>query len=411
MSELGFSLNTFYLLISAALVMWMAAGFTMLEAGSIRTKNVAEVVTKNIGLYSIACVMYLICGFALMYPGDNIISSFLPKIGTTWGLSASDLTFNTDLGYSDAADFFFQAVFVATTMSIISGAVAGRMFLIPFFILAIIITGFIYPIEGYWKWGGGFLDQMGFQDFAGSGVVHLCGGSAALATVLLLGPRYGKYSDEHGKATPMPPSSIPLVALGGFILWLGWFGFNGGSQLAVDTAENANIVGQIFLNTNASAAAGVIGAILCCKINTGKIDVPMVINGAIGGLVAITAAPDTPSAGLATIIGFIASFIVYFSVLFFERVAKVDDPVGAISSHGTAGLFGVMVVPFSNSAASFGVQAISALTIFAWTFITVLIVVYILKVTMGLRPTVEKEILGLDVLECGMKAYPEFDER
>ena len=408
MSELGFALNTIYILFSAALVMWMAAGFTMLEAGSIRKKDVSEVVTKNLGLYSIACFMYLLCGFSLMYPGDNIFSSFIPKIGSTWGLNPQMLTFNKETGFSEAADFFFQAVFVATTMSIISGAVAGRMNLIPFFILSIFVTGFIYPIEGFWKWGGGFLEKLGYQDFAGSGIVHVCGASAALATILFLGPRHGKYCDKFGNATPMPPSSIPLVALGGFILWLGWFGFNGGSQLAISSAKDAGIVSLVFMNTNAAAVAGVIGALICCKLNTGKIDVTMVVNGAIAGLVAITASPDTPSAGTASIIGFIASILVYYSILFFERVAKVDDPVGAISSHGTAGAFGVMVVPFTNSAASFGIQALGFVCIFLWTFITVSIVVFILKAWIGLRPTVEEELLGLDALECGMKAYPEF---
>lgn len=409
MTEMQFALNTFYLLVSAGLVMWMTAGFTMLEAGSIRSKNVAEVVTKNLGLYSIACVMYLVCGFALMYPGDNIVSSFIPKFGTTWGLGMNDLSFNQGLGYSEAADFFFQAVFVATTMSIISGSVAGRMKLIPFFILSIIVTGFIYPVEGFWKWGGGFLDNLGYADFAGSGVVHLCGGAAALATILLLGPRYGKYCDKNGHAQAMPPSSVPLVALGGFILFFGWFGFNGGSQLVISDAANAGAVAQIFLNTNAAAVAGIIAAIVCCKIFTGKVDVTMAVNGAIAGLVSITAGPDTPSAGTATIIGAIGGAIVYFSILFFERVAKVDDPVGAISSHGTAGIWGVLIVPLTNPDASFGVQVVGVVSIFLWTFITVFIVVAILKAIIGLRPTIEQEEKGLDALECGMKAYPEFD--
>ena len=408
MTQLGYALNTFYLLVSAALVMWMAAGFTMLEAGSIRKKDVAEVVTKNLGLYSIACLMYLFCGFSIMYPGENAISAVVPHLGTTLGLNAQAMFFNQDPGFSKGADFLFQAVFVATTMSIISGAVAGRMKLFPFFVLSIFVTGLIYPIEGYWKWGGGFLDKMGYVDFAGSSIVHLCGASAALATILLLGPRHGKYDDGSGHAKPMPPSSIPLVALGGFILWFGWFGFNGGSQLLISDAKNAGIVSLIFVNTNAAAVAGVIGAILCCKLNTGRIDVTMVVNGAIAGLVAITASPDTPSVGVATLIGFISSIIVYYSILFFERVAKVDDPVGAISSHGAAGIFGILVVPFSAQGAHFGTQLFGLFCIFIWTFVTVFIVVGIIKVLVGLRPTIEEEELGLDALECGMKAYPEF---
>ena len=363
-----FALNTFYLVLSGAFVMWMAAGFTMLEAGLVRSKNVSEIVTKNLGLYSIACVMYLACGFYLMYPGDDVINAYLPGMGTTWGISLSGLTANYDLGYSDAADFFFQVVFVATAMSIVSGAVAERMRLIPFFIFAVVMTGFIYPVQGYWKWGGGWLDAIGYTDFAGSGVVHLCGASAALAAVLILGARSGKYGSD-GSVTVMRGSNIPIAALGAFILWLGWFGFNGGSQLAVHTVDNANAVAQVFLNTNAAAAGGVLGAIIISKILTGKMDVTMGINGAIAGLVAITAAPDTPSGGLATIIGAVGGVIVYFSVVFFDSVLKVDDPVGAISAHGTVGVWGIMATPLSGAGA-FGTQAIGAVSIFLWTFIT-----------------------------------------
>ena len=368
MSELEYALNTFYLLISGAFVMWMAAGFTMLEAGLVRAKNVSEIVTKNLGLYSIACVMYLVCGFFLMYPGDSVYNAYFPMLGTTLGMSLDGLTFNTDLGYSDAADFFFQVVFVATAMSIISGAVAERMKLIPFFLFAIVLTGFIYPVQGYWKWGGGWLDAIGYTDFAGSGVVHLCGAAAALAAVIILGPRSGKYSAD-GSVRVMRGSNIPIAALGALILWLGWFGFNGGSQLAVNDAANANAVAQVFLNTNASAAGGVIGALLIAKVLTGKADVTMAINGAIAGLVAITAAPDTPSGGLSTIIGFIGGIIVYFSVVFLDTVLKIDDPVGAISAHGTVGIWGIMATPLSGAGA-FGTQAIGAISIFLWAFIT-----------------------------------------
>ena len=408
MSELEYALNTFYLLISGAFVMWMAAGFTMLEAGLVRSKNVSEIVTKNLGLYSIACVMYLVCGFFLMYPGDSVYNAYFPMLGSTWGITLDGLTFNSDLGYSDAADFFFQVVFVATAMSIISGSVAERMKLIPFFLFAIVLTGFIYPVQGYWKWGGGWLDAIGYTDFAGSGVVHLCGASAALAAVLILGARSGKYGAD-GSVTVMRGSNIPIAALGAFILWLGWFGFNGGSQLAVHTVDNANAVAQVFLNTNAAAAGGVLGAIIISKILTGKMDVTMGINGAIAGLVAITAAPDTPSGGLATIIGAIGGVIVYFSVVFFDSVLKVDDPVGAISAHGTVGVWGIMATPLSGAGA-FGTQAIGAVSIFLWTFITAGATLLVIKAIMGLRPTLEDEMEGMDTSEVGVSAYPEFSE-
>ena len=403
-----FALNTFYLVLSGAFVMWMAAGFTMLEAGLVRSKNVSEIVTKNLGLYSIACVMYLACGFYLMYPGDDVINAYLPGMGTTWGISLAGLTANYDLGYSDAADFFFQVVFVATAMSIVSGAVAERMRLVPFFIFAVVMTGFIYPVQGYWKWGGGWLDAIGYTDFAGSGVVHLCGASAALAAVLILGARAGKYGSD-GSVTVMRGSNIPIAALGAFILWLGWFGFNGGSQLAVHTVDNANAVAQVFLNPNAAAAGGGLGAIIISKILTGKMDVTMGINGAIAGLVAITAAPDTPSGGLATIIGLIGGVIVYFSVVFFDSVLKVDDPVGAISAHGTVGVWGIMATPLSGAGA-FGTQAIGAVSIFLWTFITAGATLLVIKAIMGLRPTMEDEMEGMDASEVGVSAYPEFSE-
>ena len=408
MSELEYALNTFYLLISGAFVMWMAAGFTMLEAGLVRAKNVSEIVTKNLGLYSIACVMYLVCGFFLMYPGDSVYNAYFPMIGSTWGMSLDGLTFNTDLGYSDAADFFFQVVFVATAMSIISGAVAERMKLIPFFLFAIILTGFIYPVQGYWKWGGGWLDAIGYTDFAGSGVVHLCGAAAALAAVIILGPRTGKYGSD-GSIKVMRGSNIPIAALGALILWLGWFGFNGGSQLAINDAANANAVAQVFLNTNAAAAGGVIGALLIAKVLTGKADVTMAINGAIAGLVAITAAPDTPSGGLATIIGFIGGIIVYFSVVFLDTVLKIDDPVGAISAHGTVGIWGIMATPLSGAGA-FGTQAIGAISIFLWAFICTAGTLLVLNATVGLRPSEEEETSGLDASEIGVEAYPEFKD-
>ena len=406
MTELEFALNTFYLLMSGALVMWMAAGFTMLEAGLVRSKNASEIVTKNLGLFSIACVMYLVCGFFIMYPGESAVSSWIPGFSLSYlGLEIGnqDMSYGS---YSEGSDFFFQVVFVATAMSIVSGAVAERMKLMPFFAFAIVLTGFIYPVQGYWKWGGGGLDALGYTDFAGSGVVHLCGAAAALAAVMVLGPRKGKYGD-NGSVYAIPGSNIPLAALGALVLWLGWFGFNGGSQLAINTASDAIAVGQIFLNTNMSAAGGVLGALMASKMLSGKADVTMAINGAIAGLVAITAAPDTPTGGLATLIGFVGGIIVYFSVILLDTKLRIDDPVGAISAHGTVGLWGIMATPLSGAGA-FGTQFLGALIIFAWVFITSFIVLKILNSLFGIRASEEDEELGLDKAEIGVEAYPDF---
>ena len=406
MTELEFALNTFYLLMSGALVMWMAAGFTMLEAGLVRSKNAAEIVTKNFGLFSIACVMYLVCGFFIMYPGDSAVSAWVPGFSLGYlglGMGDQDMSYGS---YSEASDFFFQVVFVATAMSIVSGAVAERMKLMPFFAFAVVLTGFIYPVQGYWKWGGGGLDALGYTDFAGSGVVHLCGAAAALAAVFILGARKGKYG-ENGSVYAIPGSNIPIAALGALILWLGWFGFNGGSQLAINTAADAIAVGQVFLNTNMAAAGGVLGALLASKIFSGKADVTMAINGAIAGLVAITAAPDTPTGGLATLIGFIGGVIVYFSVIILDTKLKIDDPVGAISAHGTVGIWGIMATPLSGAGA-FGTQFLGALVIFAWVFITSFIVLKVLDTLVGIRASEEDEDLGLDKAEIGVEAYPDF---
>ena len=406
MTELEFALNTFYLLISGALVMWMAAGFTMLEAGLVRSKNASEIVTKNLGLFSIACVMYLTCGFFIMYPGDSAISSWIPGFSFSYlslGMSSQDMSYGS---YSEASDFFFQVVFVATAMSIVSGAVAERMKLLPFFAFALILTGFIYPVQGYWKWGGGGLDALGYTDFAGSGVVHLCGAAAALAAVSILGARKGKYGSD-GSAYAIPGSNIPIAALGALVLWLGWFGFNGGSQLAIHTAADAIAVGQVFLNTNMAAAGGVIGALFASRIFSGKADVTMAINGAIAGLVAITAAPDTPTGGLATLIGLIGGIIVYFSVITLDSKFKIDDPVGAISAHGTVGIWGIMATPLSGAGA-FGTQAIGAIVIFGWVFITSYVVLKTLDSLVGIRASEEDEELGLDKAEIGVEAYPDF---
>ena len=391
---------------SGALVMWMAAGFTMLEAGLVRSKNAAEIVTKNFGLFSIACVMYLVCGFFIMYPGDSAVSAWIPGFSLGYlglGMGDQDMSYGS---YSEASDFFFQVVFVATAMSIVSGAVAERMKLLPFFAFAVVLTGFIYPVQGYWKWGGGGLDALGYTDFAGSGVVHLCGAAAALAAVSILGARKGKYGAD-GSVYAIPGSNIPVAALGALILWLGWFGFNGGSQLAINTAADAIAVGQVFLNTNMAAAGGVLGALFASKILNGKADVTMAINGAIAGLVAITAAPDTPTGGLATLIGIIGGVIVYFSIIILDTKLKIDDPVGAISAHGTVGIWGIMATPLSGAGA-FGTQFIGVIVIFAWVFVTSFIVLKILDTIVGIRATDADEELGLDKAEIGVEAYPDF---
>jgi Amt family ammonium transporter len=397
---------------AGALVMFMAAGFTMLEAGLVQKKDVSEIVTKNIGLYSIACIMYLACGFVIMYPGSYIIEGVLPTIlGTSsFGLSTSlpneDIGMPYGMDYSQQADFFFQVVFVATAMSIVSGAVAGRMKLIPFYLFAIVLTALIYPIQGAWNWGGGFLSSMGYSDYAGSGTVHLCGAAAALAVVTVLGPRNGKYA-EDGTSLPMPGSNIPMAALGVWILWLGWFGFNGGSELIVSNEAAAIAVSQVFMNTNMAACGGVVAAILTSLIMTRKMDVTMAMNGAIAGLVAITAGPSAPSGGAAVMIGALGGVLVYFSILFFDKTLKLDDPVGAISAHGVVGILGVMVVPLTSDA-SFGPQLIGVLAIAGFTFIASLITISVINSFMPIRATDEEQYAGLDSSEIGVEAYPEF---
>jgi len=424
MDEVKFALDTFYAIMSGALVMWMAAGFTMLEAGLVQKKDVSEIVTKNLGLFSIACVMYLICGFVLMYPsdavfaisgglddaGEAIVYGILPAIGTSWGLSTDmpmeEIGMAYSMDYSQQADFFFQVVFVATAMSIVSGAVAGRMKLIPFFIFAVILTAFIYPTQGYWNWGGGFLSTLGYSDYAGSGTVHLLGAAAALGVVTLLGPRNGKYGPD-GSINPIPGSNIPLAALGTLILWLGWFGFNGGSELVISDEASAIAVSQVFLNTNMAAAGGVLGALILSLVMTGKSDVTMVINGAIAGLVAITAGPSAPTGGESVIIGFIGGLIVYASILYLDK-KNIDDPVGAISAHGTAGIFGVMVVPFTNADASFFYQFIGVVSIAGFGFLASFGAVYVINMLTPIRASDEEQSAGLDVSEIGVEAYPEF---
>ena len=411
MDEIKFAVDTFYAIMAGALVMWMAAGFTMLEAGLVQKKDVSEIVTKNLGLYSIACIMYLACGFILMYPGSSLIDGVIPGIGSSWGLSTAlpieEIGMEYGMDYSQQADFFFQVVFVATAMSIVSGAVAGRMKLIPFFLFAVILTGFIYPIQGYWNWGGGFLSSGGYSDYAGSGTVHLCGAAAALALVTVLGPRNGKYGMD-GSVNAMPGSNIPIAALGAWILWLGWFGFNGGSELIISDEASAIAVSQVFMNTNMAAAGGVVAALLTSLFATGKMDVTMAINGAIAGLVAITAGPSAPTGGEAVIIGAIGGVIVYFSILFFEKRLKIDDPVGAISAHGIVGIYGVMVVPFTSDA-SFLWQLYGVVAIAGFTYVASLIVIYVINMFISIRATDEEQAAGLDSTEIGVEAYPEFD--
>ncbi|MGP5372864.1 ammonium transporter [Psychrobacter alimentarius] len=412
--ELQYALDTFYFLICGALVMWMAAGFTMLEAGLVRSKNTVEILTKNVALFATASIMYMVCGYAIMYGGEFFLSGIAG--GETLvqdALAASaENGFGGDSVYSAASDFFFQVVFVATCMSIVSGAVAERMKLWSFLLFAVIMTGFIYPLEGSWTWGGNDvfglynLGDMGFSDFAGSGIVHMAGAAAALAGVLLLGARKGKYG-SNGEIRAIPGANLPLAALGTLILWMGWFGFNGGSVLKLGDIASANSVAVVFLNTNAAAAGGAIGALLIARLIFGKADLTMLLNGALAGLVAITAEPSTPSALQATLFGLIAGVIVVLSILALDKI-KIDDPVGAISVHGVVGLFGILIVPITNPGVTFVGQLAGAATIFVWVFVASLIVWSIIKLVIGLRISEEDEYEGADIAECGMEAYPEF---
>jgi len=409
--ELSYALDTFYFLISGAFVMWMAAGFAMLEAGLVRAKNTTEILTKNVALFAVACIMYMLVGYNIMYPAEAV-NSVWPGVSFMLG---ADHTVEAVLSggddapyYSSMADFFFQVVFVATAMSIVSGAVAERMKLWAFLAFAVVLTGFIYPLQGYWKWGGGFLDGLGFQDFAGSGVVHLCGATAALAGVILLGARKGKYG-KNGEVTPIPGANLPLATLGTFILWLGWFGFNGGSELKISDVGEANAVAQVFVNTNMAAAGGVIAALVTARLLFGKADLTMALNGALAGLVAITAEPLAPTPGLATIVGGVGGIIVVFSIVGLDRL-RIDDPVGAISVHGTVGIWGLLAVTLSNTDATLSAQLIGAVTIFGFVLFSSLLVWLVLKMTLGIRVTEEEEYEGVDLAECGMEAYPEFTQ-
>lgn len=415
--HLQYAMDTFYFLVCGALVMWMAAGFSMLEAGLVRAKNTTEILTKNVALYAISCIMYMIIGYEIMYGGGAFLSGIADvDVDAVLGEFAErEDGFTGGSIYAGASDFFFQVVFVATAMSIVSGAVAERMKLWAFLIFAVVMTGFIYPMEGSWTWNGADvfgmynLGDLGFSDFAGSGIVHMAGASAALAGVILLGARKGKYG-EDGKVTPIPGANLPLATLGTFILWMGWFGFNGGSVLKLGDIANAASVAMVFLNTNAAAAGGLVAALLLARLMFGKADLTMALNGALAGLVAITAEPSTPTALQATLIGAVGGIIVVLSIVFLDKL-KIDDPVGAISVHGTVGLFGLLVVPLTNDGAAFTGQIMGAITIFVWVFVTSLIVWGVLKAVMGIRVREEDEYEGIDLSECGMEAYPEFSNK
>ena len=381
----------------------------MLEAGLVRSKNTAEILTKNIGLYAIACIMYMLTGYGIMYgEGNGVIPQLSDLMLTSADNSAEEvIASGGDTYYSNLSDFFFQVVFVATAMSIVSGAVAERMKLWSFFLFAVVLTGFIYPVQGYWKWGGGFLNELGFIDFAGSGVVHMCGAAAALAGVILLGARKGKYTKD-GDVKAIPGANLPLATLGTLILWLGWFGFNGGSELKLSDVSEANAVSLIFVNTNMAAAGGLIAALLLARGWFGKADLTMALNGALAGLVAITAEPLTPSPIEATMIGMVGGLLVVPSIVFMDRLFKIDDPVGAISVHGVVGIWGLLAVPLTNADATVGAQLTGIATIFTWVFGTSFLVWMVIKLTLGIRVSEEEEYEGSDIHECGLEAYPEF---
>ncbi|MAD47439.1 MAG: ammonium transporter [Oceanospirillaceae bacterium] len=418
---LQYAMDTFYFLVCGALVMWMAAGFAMLEAGLVRSKNTTEILTKNVALYAIACLMYLVCGYELMYGGGLFLSDTDSVASMTDEAVAGVLSAQADfrngvedasLPYSGASDFFFQVVFVATAMSIVSGAVAERMKLWAFLAFAVVMTGFIYPMEGSWTWNGDSVFGMyslDYYDYAGSGIVHMAGAAAALAGVILLGARKGKYG-PNGEVRAIPGANLPLATLGTFILWMGWFGFNGGSTLQLSDVGVANEVASVFLNTNAAAAGGLLTALIVAFILFRKADLTMALNGALAGLVAITAEPADPSPFLATVIGAIGGGLVVFSILTLDKL-KIDDPVGAISVHGVVGLWGIFAVLLSDPDATFGGQLVGALTIFIWVFVASFIVWAILKAVMGLRVSEEDEYEGVDLSECGMEAYPEFTSK
>ena len=406
--QTNYALDTFYFLVMGVLVMFMAPGFAMLEAGMVRAKNTSEILTKNVALFSIAGIMYMLCGYFIMYPGGGE-GAWLPLFGFGIGdenTAQAVLDSGGDTYYSARSDYFFQVVFVATAMSIVSGAVAERMKLWAFLAFAVVLTGFIYPVQGFWKWGGGALDAAGFLDFAGSGIVHLCGATAALAGVLLLGPRAGKYAAD-GSVNAIPGANMPLATLGMFILWFGWFGFNGGSELRLSNVDEANAVSQIFVNTNIAASGGLIAALILARLMFGKADLTMALNGALAGLVSITAEPLAGTIEQSVFIGAVGGVLVVFSIILLDKL-KIDDPVGAISVHGSAGVWGLLAVCITNSDATIGAQLLGIGAIFTWVFLTSLVVWFGLKKLMGIRISEEEEYEGADLSETGIEAYPEF---
>jgi Amt family ammonium transporter len=415
-ADTNFIFNSLLFLIGGFLVFWMAAGFAMLEAGLVRSKNVTMQLTKNISLFSAAAIMYWLIGYNLMYPlgnwsiGTDETGGYLGAFGVAIleavGIAAEDAD---DLSYaSTGSDFFFQLMFCATTASIVSGTLAERIKLWPFLIFTVALTALIYPIQASWKWGGGFLDSMGFLDFAGSTVVHSVGGWAALVGAIILGPRLGKYGKD-GRVNPIPGSNLALATLGTFILWMGWFGFNGASQLAMGTVGDMADISRIFANTNMAAAAGAVVALILTQVIYGKVDLTMVLNGALAGLVSITAEPLTPSLFMALVIGGIGGVIVVFAVPFLDKL-KIDDVVGAIPVHLFAGIWGTIAVVLTNGDASIVTQLISIVVVGAFVVITSGIVWIILKATMGIRASDEAQTSGLDTAELGMEAYPEFSK-
>ena len=411
--QTNYALDTFYFLLMGVLVMFMACGFSMLEAGMVRAKNTSEILTKNVALYAVACIMYLLVGYNIMYI-DATAGSWLPSFGALIGVenTAEQIVAGTAGGvatdHSERSDYFFQVVFVATAMSIVSGAVAERMKLWAFLAFAVVMTGLIYPVQGMWTWGGGALSEFGYSDFAGSGIVHLCGAAAALAGVILLGPRAGKYG-PGGQVHAIPGCNMPLATLGMFILWFGWFGFNGGSELKLSNVDEANAVAQVFVNTNIAACGGLVAALLLARIWFGKADLTMALNGALAGLVAITADPLSPAPAWAMLIGAFGGLIVVASIVLLDKL-KIDDPVGAISVHGTCGIWGVMAVVFNNADATIGGQLLGIVVIFGWVFVAGGAVWMVLKATVGIRVSDEEEQSGVDISETGIDAYPDFQK-
>ena len=399
--QLSYAVDTFYFLIMGAMVMFMAPGFAMLEAGMVRSKNTSEILTKNVALFAISCVMYLLVGYAIMYGGGGML---IGAENTVDDVLAS----GGDVYYSARSDFFFQVVFVATAMSIISGAVAERMKLWSFLLFAVVMTGFIYPLQGSWSWGGGFLSDAGFVDFAGSGIVHMCGAAAALAGVLLLGPRQGKYG-PNGEVNAIQGSNMPLATLGMFILWFGWFGFNGGSELKLSNIDEANAVAQVFVNTNMAAAGGLIAALILARIMFGKADLTMALNGALAGLVSITAEPLSGTNVESMLIGAVGGLLVVLSIVALDKM-RIDDPVGAISVHGTCGIWGLMAVLITTDGATLTGQLTGLATIFGFTFAAALVVWFVIKMIFGIRLSDEDQLVGADAAEIGIVAYPEFSK-